>query len=136
MIPVLPLNNCVQLEAWQYKVAGKHDFNSRVHELGTTFEGRNILGFEIGDLDIASEKPKIVIDCGVHAREWIGPAACRQFIHEMLHNVGYPAERETDESSNDWSNEPNPMAEDPYTKAEMVQLFNDFNWFVILRTVS
>ena len=90
----------------------------------------------MGDLDIASEKPKIVVDCGVHAREWIGPAACRQFIHEILHNVGYPADRETDESLNDWSNEPNPMAEDPYTKAEMVQLFNDFNWFVILRAVS
>ena len=136
MTPLLPLNNCAQLEAWQYKVTGKHDFNTRVHELGTTFEGRSILGFEIGDLDIASEKPKIVVDCGVHAREWIGPAACRQFIHEMLHNVGYPADRETDESSDDWSDEPNPMAEDPYTKAEMVQLFKDFNWFVILRAVS
>ena len=116
------------MEAWQYKVTGKHDFNTKVHELGTTFEGRTILGFEMGDLGIASEKPKIVVDCGVHAREWIGPAACRQFIHEMLHNVGYPADRETDDQ--------NSMAEDPYTKAEMVQLFDDFNWFVILRTVS
>ena len=90
----------------------------------------------MGDLDIASEKPKIVVDCGVHAREWIGPAACRQFIHEMLHNVGYPADRKTDDSSRDLSDNPNSMAEDPYTKAEMVELFDEFNWFVILRTVS
>ena len=81
----------------------------------------------MGDLDIASEKPKIVIDCGVHAREWIGPAACRQFVHEMLHNVGYPAERKIADFTGE------SMAEDPYTKSEIVQLFNDFSWFVILR---
>lgn len=116
-----------ELEEWQYKVARKHDFNSKVHELGSTFEGRSILGFEMSDLDISSEKPKIIVDCGVHAREWIGPAACRQFIHEMLHNVGYP-DREIDILSD----ESNAMAGDPYTKAEMVKLFDDFNWFVIL----
>ena len=106
-------------------IAGKHDFNTKVHELGTTFEGRNILGLEMGDLDIASEKPKIVFDCGVHAREWIGPAACRQFVHELLHNVGYPADRESGETDD--------FTDDPYTKSEIVQLFNDFNWYVILR---
>ena len=115
------------MEDWQYKIAAKHDFNTKVHELGTTFEGRAILGLEMGDLDIASEKPKIVIDCGVHAREWIGPAAGRQFVHEMLHNVGYPAERVTADFTGE------PMAGDPYTKSEIVQLFNDFNWYVILR---
>ena len=115
------------MEDWQYKIAGKHDFNTKVHKLGTTFEGRAILGLEMGDLDIASEKPKIVIDCGVHAREWIGPAACRQFVHEMLHNVGYPPDRVTAEFTGE------PMAGDPYTKSEIVQLFNDFNWYVVLR---
>ena len=88
----------------------------------------------MGDLDVASEKPKIIIDCGVHAREWIGPAACRQFIHEMLHNVGYPADREADHLSKN-SSESNSFGEDPYTKADIVQLFEDFNWFIILRSV-
>lgn len=30
------------------------------------------------------QKKAVWIDCGVHAREWIGPAFCQWFVKEVL----------------------------------------------------
>lgn len=30
------------------------------------------------------QKRAVWIDCGVHAREWIGPAFCQWFVKEVL----------------------------------------------------
>merc|ERR1719259_1366961 len=106
-----------ELEAWIYHVSGKHDFNTEVFKIGETEEGRNIVGLHVGDKNHSSDKPKIFIECGIHAREWIAPAACRQFIHEILHNVGYPAEY--NQAAADDQSAENERAGDPYTKEDV-----------------
>ena len=84
---------------------------------------------------------QIFIECGIHAREWIAPAACRQFVHEILHNVGYPAQKpENTEQPVDYvqpaenlqSTGSDERAGDPYTKEEVIGLM-DFNWYIILQ---
>ena len=119
-----------ELEAWIYHVSGKHDFNTEVFKIGETEEGRNIVGLHVGDKNHSSDKPKIFIECGIHAREWIAPAACRQFIHEILHNVGYPAEY--NQAAADDESAENERAGDPYTKEDVIGLM-DFNWYIILQ---
>ena len=119
-----------ELEAWIYHVSGKHDFNTEVFKIGETEEGRNIVGLHVGDKNHSSDKPKIFIECGIHAREWIAPAACRQFIHEILHNVGYPAEY--NQAAADDQSAENERAGDPYTKEDVISLM-DFNWYIILQ---
>ena len=84
---------------------------------------------------------QIFIECGIHAREWIAPSACRQFVHEILHNVGYPADKfdDSEQSADDaqpaedvQATENDQKAGDPYTKEEVIGLM-DFNWYIILQ---
>ena len=50
--------------------------------IGKSFEGRDIWAVTIGK----KNRPKIVIDCGVHAREWISPAFCLWLIDGLTGN--------------------------------------------------
>ena len=50
-----------------------------VKSIGKSFESRDIWAVEIGN----KQRPKIVIDCGVHAREWISPAFCLWLIDSL-----------------------------------------------------
>ena len=84
---------------------------------------------------------QIFIECGIHAREWIAPAACRQFVHEILHSVGYPAQKsenteqpvdDVQPAGNVQSAENEKKAGDPYTKEDVIGLM-DFNWYIILQ---
>ena len=47
--------------------------------IGKTYENRNIYTVMIGD----DHLPKVVIDCGMHAREWATPAFCIYLIHRL-----------------------------------------------------
>uniref|UniRef100_A0A3Q4I3I4 Carboxypeptidase A6 n=1 Tax=Neolamprologus brichardi TaxID=32507 RepID=A0A3Q4I3I4_NEOBR len=44
----------------------------------TSYEGRPLYVLQVGE-----EKKAVWIDCGVHAREWIGPAFCQWFVKEL-----------------------------------------------------
>ena len=75
----------------------KHYKNTVVKVIGRTFEGRNLYAVEMGN----PENPKIIIDCGIHAREWISPKMCQYIIHKLnsndndnlTKNVQWPADR-------------------------------------------
>uniref|UniRef100_A0A914YDY0 Peptidase M14 carboxypeptidase A domain-containing protein n=1 Tax=Panagrolaimus superbus TaxID=310955 RepID=A0A914YDY0_9BILA len=54
----------------------------RVMPIGTTHEGRQIPMIKIGTRSRA-DKPGIWIDGGIHAREWISPAAVLYFINQV-----------------------------------------------------
>ena len=53
----------------------------------------------------------IFIDCGIHAREWISPAVCRLFIHELMKCTEMHHFNQCD----------------PVLRDE----FYDYNWFII-----
>ena len=56
---LIPVKDYDELEAWIYRISGKHDFNTEVFKIGETEEGRNIVGLHIGDKNHSSDKPKV-----------------------------------------------------------------------------
>uniref|UniRef100_A0A1L8DR84 Putative carboxypeptidase b n=1 Tax=Nyssomyia neivai TaxID=330878 RepID=A0A1L8DR84_9DIPT len=57
---------------------------------GTSTEGREILVVRISNTNFDGTKPKIFIDAGIHAREWIAPMSALNLIHELVeHSTEY-----------------------------------------------
>ncbi|CAD5209553.1 unnamed protein product [Bursaphelenchus xylophilus] len=56
----------------------------RVQPIGTTHEGRQIALIKIGASKSNVQKPGIWIDGGIHAREWVSPAAVLYFIDQLV----------------------------------------------------
>ena len=48
--------------------------------IGQSHEGRDIYRLDIGDTSL----PTMVVDCGIHAREWASPAFCLYMINELI----------------------------------------------------
>ncbi|KAK9680830.1 Zinc carboxypeptidase [Popillia japonica] len=55
-----------------------------VEEIGTSYEGRSISMIKIGAG--SSDNPTILVDGGIHAREWISPAFVTYIIQELVEN--------------------------------------------------
>uniref|UniRef100_A0A8C5PQQ4 Peptidase M14 domain-containing protein n=1 Tax=Leptobrachium leishanense TaxID=445787 RepID=A0A8C5PQQ4_9ANUR len=70
---------------WMDEVKEKHSDLVSHHYLATTYENRPIYYFKIG---LPSDKLKkvIVVDCGIHAREWMAIAFCQWFVKEIIAN--------------------------------------------------
>ena len=102
-----------EYKAWVEHVAEDHGgLNVSVQVVGHTLEGREIPGLIIpGTREETLGNPGIAIDCGIHAREWISPAMCRLFVHELI---------KCTEAKN--ADECNPIVRDQ---------FYDYNWFII-----
>ena len=58
----------------------------QVTEIGRSFEGRPLKVVRIGDGN--RNKPAVFIDGGIHAREWVSPAAVTYLIHRMVETNG------------------------------------------------
>ena len=64
-------------------------YNAIVHPkytlttIGKSHEGRDILRVDIRR-NFENVKPKIVVDCGIHAREWASPAFCVYLVDQLL----------------------------------------------------
>ena len=52
---------------------------AKVGSIGKSFENRDIWVVDIG----FNYNPKIIIDCGIHAREQVSPALCFYLINEL-----------------------------------------------------
>ncbi len=61
-------------------------FNVRTIDLDVTYEGRVIKSLIIENA--GPTKPNILIDAGIHAREWLSPAVCTYWINQLLENYG------------------------------------------------
>lgn len=64
-------------------VAAKNP-NVKVVVGGTTYEGRQIRGLEITNGANASG---VVLESGIHAREWIGPAASTWIVDKIINSA-------------------------------------------------
>ena len=58
-----------------------------VSSIGTTYEGRDIVMIKICSSGHCGKKPAILIDGGIHAREWISPAATLMLIDKIVNTV-------------------------------------------------
>ncbi|KAL7739653.1 hypothetical protein ACLKA6_018861 [Drosophila palustris] len=67
---------------WMESLAKKYPHVVTLIEGGKTYEGRHILGVKISKS--LSEKPGIFLEAGIHAREWIAPAAATFIINQLL----------------------------------------------------
>ena len=51
--------------------------------IGKTYENRKIISIELGKYP-RKKKPTVLIECGIHAREWISPAICLYIIADLV----------------------------------------------------
>ena len=58
-----------------------------VETIGLTGEGRDIKIVKINAADDQSDLPTIFIDAGIHAREWISPAATLYLIEKLARQI-------------------------------------------------
>ncbi|EDW13423.1 zinc carboxypeptidase A 1 [Drosophila mojavensis] len=68
--------------AWMQSLARQNPNIVTLIEGGKTYQGRSILGLKISKS--GSEKPGIFIEAGIHAREWIAPAAATFIVNQLL----------------------------------------------------
>ncbi|XP_043285790.1 carboxypeptidase B-like [Venturia canescens] len=54
--------------------------------IGTSYEGRMIYGLKISSRPAENGKPMILIDAGMHAREWITPVTAMNIINQLVKN--------------------------------------------------
>ena len=57
----------------------------KLFSIGKSFEGREIYGVKISTGG-SKEKPVVLIDAGIHAREWIAPSTAMYTIRRFARN--------------------------------------------------
>ncbi|XP_063284873.1 carboxypeptidase O-like [Pelobates fuscus] len=77
-----PMNEIYQ---WMDEIKEKHSDLVTHHYLGSTYEQRPIYYVKIG-WPSDKQKKVVLMDCGIHAREWIAVAFCQWFVKEILAN--------------------------------------------------
>ncbi|CAD6186373.1 unnamed protein product [Caenorhabditis auriculariae] len=77
------------LSTWMHRIAENLPGIATIVEIGTTVEGRTITGLKFGN--DTPDKKVVVIDAGIHAREWAAIHTATYFIHLMINS------RETDD---------------------------------------
>ena len=63
------------------------DESVHLESIGKSHEKRDIWRLKIG-LN-AEDMPSMVIDCGIHAREWVSPAFCLYLIDQLLNESSF-----------------------------------------------
>ena len=74
-----------RLHVFEYlqDISGRHEFVSLL-ELGQTHEGRRILGVRVGRGELGGDTPTVLLDGGMHAREWITVATALNCEHTIV----------------------------------------------------
>ncbi|XP_062141796.1 zinc carboxypeptidase A 1-like [Drosophila sulfurigaster albostrigata] len=67
---------------WMIQLASKYPHVVTLIEGGKSYQRRSILGVKISKS--LSDKPGIFLEAGIHAREWISPAAATFIINQLL----------------------------------------------------
>ncbi|GFU16654.1 mast cell carboxypeptidase A [Nephila pilipes] len=78
-------NNFKEIENFLQKITKKYDNISRLEVIGNTHEKRPLYAVNISKgKNRRNFKPVIMIECGIHAREWSSIEVCVYFINELL----------------------------------------------------
>ncbi|XP_054622407.1 carboxypeptidase A6 [Dunckerocampus dactyliophorus] len=77
-----------EIQKWMFDLNTTHPHLLDMFSIGTSYEGRPLHVLQLGKRS-RPQKKAVWIDCGVHAREWIGPAFCQWFVKEALLSYQY-----------------------------------------------
>ncbi|KAL7840813.1 hypothetical protein AOLI_G00261360 [Acnodon oligacanthus] len=76
-----------EIQSWMFDMNRTHPHLVDMFSIGRSYEGRPLYVLKLGNRKRLHKKA-MWIDCGVHAREWIGPAFCQWFVREAVNS--YP----------------------------------------------
>ncbi|CAK8691131.1 unnamed protein product [Clavelina lepadiformis] len=74
-----------EIVQWANDVANQYPLLAKYEKFGDSYEGREIPRLTLGT---SASNPIVLIDCGIHAREWISPAFCQCYVNRMLSQYG------------------------------------------------
>uniref|UniRef100_A0A5F4W8L1 Carboxypeptidase A6 n=1 Tax=Callithrix jacchus TaxID=9483 RepID=A0A5F4W8L1_CALJA len=69
-----------EIQSWMHHLNRTHSGLIHMFSIGKSYEGRSLFILKLGRR--SRLKRAVWIDCGIHAREWIGPAFCQWFVKE------------------------------------------------------
>ncbi|XP_076185067.1 carboxypeptidase A6 [Aptenodytes patagonicus] len=72
-----------EIQGWMHHLNKTHSDLVHMFSVGKSYEGRPLFVLKLGKRSRPYKKA-VWIDCGIHAREWIGPAFCQWFVKEAL----------------------------------------------------
>ncbi|XP_067291108.1 carboxypeptidase A6 [Pseudorasbora parva] len=74
-----------EIQSWMFEMNRTYPHLVDLFSIGQSYEGRPLYVLQLGKRTRPFKKA-MWIDCGVHAREWIGPAFCQWFVKEALNS--------------------------------------------------
>ncbi|KAG1954006.1 carboxypeptidase A6 [Pimephales promelas] len=74
-----------EIQSWMFEMNRTNPHLVDLFSIGQSYEGRPLYVLQLGKRTRPFKKA-VWIDCGVHAREWIGPAFCQWFVKEALNS--------------------------------------------------
>uniref|UniRef100_A0A3P9I3M4 Carboxypeptidase A6 n=1 Tax=Oryzias latipes TaxID=8090 RepID=A0A3P9I3M4_ORYLA len=75
-----------EIQSWMFEMNRTQPDLVALFSIGKSYEGRPLYVLQLGK---GNQKKVVWIDCGVHAREWIGPAFCQWFVKEAINSYQY-----------------------------------------------
>uniref|UniRef100_A0A8C9UQT5 Carboxypeptidase A6 n=1 Tax=Spermophilus dauricus TaxID=99837 RepID=A0A8C9UQT5_SPEDA len=72
-----------EIQSWMHHLNKTHSGLIHMFSIGRSYEGRSLFILKLGRKSQAYKRA-VWMDCGIHAREWIGPAFCQWFVREAL----------------------------------------------------
>ncbi|XP_032534256.1 carboxypeptidase A6 [Chiroxiphia lanceolata] len=72
-----------EIQDWMHHLNRTYSDLVHMFSVGKSYEGRPLYVLKLGKRSRPYKKA-VWIDCGIHAREWIGPAFCQWFVKEAL----------------------------------------------------
>ncbi|KAM4864751.1 carboxypeptidase A6 isoform 2-T2 [Thomomys bottae] len=73
----------LQIQCWMHHLNKTRSDLIQMFSIGKSYEGRALFILKLGRKSQAYKRA-VWMDCGIHAREWIGPAFCQWFVREAL----------------------------------------------------
>ncbi|XP_062235084.1 carboxypeptidase A6 [Platichthys flesus] len=77
-----------EIQSWMFDMNRTQPDLVDMFSIGKSYEGRPLYVLQLGKRS-RPQKKAVWIDCGVHAREWIGPAFCQWFVKEAINSYQY-----------------------------------------------
>ncbi|XP_066542511.1 carboxypeptidase A6 [Hoplias malabaricus] len=74
-----------EIQSWMFEMNRTHPHLVDLFSIGRSYEGRPLYVLKLGNRKRLKKKA-MWMDCGAHAREWIGPAFCQWFVREVVNS--------------------------------------------------